>query len=96
MTCLDMGGLVGALFVDLRKSFDVVDHSILIKESSVYKIDKVSMKWFIPYLNNRKQVTDSDQGLSEFMRVKFGVPRGSVLWSTLFLLFINDLSLFLK
>ena len=86
MTCFDMGGLVGALFVDLRKSFAVVDHSIMIKEILVYKIDKVSMKWFIPYLNNRKQVTDSDQGLSEFMRVKFGVPRGSVPCSPLFLL----------
>ena len=52
MTCLDMSGLVCALFVDFRKSFDEVDHSIWIKIISMYKIDKVSIKWFIPYLNN--------------------------------------------
>ena len=48
MTCLDMSGLVGALFVDFRKSFDGVDHSTWIKIISMYKIDKVSINGLSP------------------------------------------------
>ena len=66
------------------KALDVVDYSILIKKISMYKIVKVSLKWFISHLNNRQQVIDSDQGLFEFMRVKFGASQGPILGPTLF------------
>ena len=96
MACLDKGDFVGALFIDFRKAFDVVDHSMLIRKLSVYKIDNKSLHWFISYLQNRQQAVASDQGLSDFEQVEFGVPRGSFLGPTLFLLFINDLPLFLN
>ena len=44
MACLDKGDFVGALFIDFRKVFDVVDHSILIKTLSMYKIDSKSLQ----------------------------------------------------
>ena len=54
MAYLDKGDFVGALFIDFRKAFDVVDHSILIRKLTMYKIDNKSRQWFISYLQNRQ------------------------------------------
>ena len=35
--CIDYGDFVGCLFVDFKKAFDVVDHSILFKKLINYK-----------------------------------------------------------
>ena len=66
---------MGTLFFDLRKAFDVVDHTIIIEKLTAYKFRNSSLHWFKSYLNGRRQAVPNCKGLSESITVNAGVPQ---------------------
>ena len=96
MTCIDKGDIVGLLFLDFRKAFDLVDHEILLNKLSTYKFTDSALKLIASYIHNRQQVMNSGKGLTQPATIKSGVSQGSILGPTLFLMFINDMHLYME
>ena len=75
MECIDKGDIVGTLFLDFRKAFDLVDHKILLNKLSLYHFSPSSLQWFESYLDGRQQAMQSEVGLTEFSNICSGVPQ---------------------
>lgn len=88
---LDQGKKCVAVFLDLAKAFDTVSVPHLLKELERFGVRGIPLKLMKDYLSGRKQRVRIDNRLSDEACIEFGVPQGSILGPTLFLVYINGL-----
>ena len=92
VSAIDKGEIVVGIFLDLKKAFDTVNHSILLRKLMKYGIRGNAYKWLQDYLNDRKQFVLFDNSESMCEKICCGVPQGSILGPLLFLIYINDMA----
>ncbi|CAB4016872.1 Hypothetical predicted protein [Paramuricea clavata] len=88
---MDKGQLTGAIFIDLRKAFDTISHSLIVSKLPNYGISGIEKEWFTNYLFAREQCVSVNGEQSSFKPVKCGVPQGSILGPLLFIIHFNGI-----
>lgn len=89
---LDGGEACIGVFLDLAKAFDTVSVPILLNKLESFGIRGVVLEWFRSYLSLRRQRIKINNSVSDSNTVTFGVPQGSILGPTLFIIYLNDIS----
>lgn len=91
-TYMPKGGQIDAIYTDLAKAFDKVNHRRLLKKLNQYPIDNCTKAWIFSFLTKIKQTVCIYGNKSKPISPTSSVPQGCILSTLLFALFINDLS----
>ena len=87
----DQGLCTSCIFVDYKKACETLDHDILLQKLQIYGLSDNSTAWMRSYLENRKHTVRVNGKISRETTVSYGVPQGSILGPSLFIIYVNDL-----
>ena len=63
-----------SVFIDLKKAFDTVNHSILLRNLNCYGIRGLPLENFTSNISDRKQCVRVGDKTSNYQTVNIGVP----------------------
>ena len=76
---LDNKGMAGAIFMDLSKAFDTINHDLLVAKLKAYGFKECALSIILDYLSDRWQRTKINASFSTWSELIKGVSQGSVL-----------------
>ena len=87
---MDNGLINGIVFIDLKKAFDTLNHTIMLQKLKSLEIRSTHLAWFNSYHSSRIQSTVIGQ-TSTTRKINVGVSQGSILGPLLFSIYVNEL-----
>ena len=77
----DSGKFICRVFIDLKnlRTFDTVNHNIILRKMEYYGIRGVSNTWFKSYSTDKKQHSYHGGIISDDKVIGYGIPQWSVL-----------------
>ena len=85
------GSNVYSCFMDMRKAFDLVKHSILFQKLRERELSPIFLRLIIIMYINQKANVRWGSSYSEYFNITNGVKQGAVLSAVLFCIYIDDL-----
>ncbi|XP_063635915.1 uncharacterized protein LOC134806514 [Cydia splendana] len=83
---------VAAVFFDLSRAFDLVDHNLIANKLEHYGVRGIVLKLLNSFLCDREQSTDVNNKKSSLVPIgNRSVPQGSNIGNNMFLILMNDL-----
>ena len=82
-TRMDNKEILINIYLDMSKTFDTLDQSILIDKLEFYGVKVVALHLLNNYLTNRNEYV-------ELLHISTGVPQGSILGPLFSIIYIND------
>ncbi|CAL4201144.1 unnamed protein product, partial [Meganyctiphanes norvegica] len=76
-----------AIFMDLSKAFDVLDHNILALKLNHYGFRGKSLELLLSFISNRKYFVCANGVKSDTKTVNIGIPQVSTIGPLLFLIY---------
>ena len=93
---LETGVPVDLLYFDFAKAFDRVPHYKLISKLEILGIEGKLLNIINNFLSDRTLKIFAEGSFSTYKEILSGIPQGSVLGPLLFLIYVNDLSDYVK
>ena len=78
-SAFDNSEMVGATFIDLRKAFDTVDHSLLCGKLKRYGVQNDELRWFVSYLAGESNFVELMRQTPRLMQLTFEYLKTLVL-----------------
>ena len=76
---LDKGNSVTAIFMDLSKAFDILNHDLLLTKLEAYGLFAISFSYIHSYLTKRLQKTNVSSNFDLWKEIFSRVPQRSIL-----------------